>query len=171
MSTQSIKERQMRSLTKALLLLSVGAFACTPRADESVDSAATAAAAAMTPTLHERLGGTAAITMVVDSFVANVAADNRINRHFQRIAGDTAAVRGFKTKLVDQICQATGGPCTYTGLDMKSAHQGMNLTDADFDALVEDLVRALDSAGVSQRDKDELLAILGPMRADIVTRR
>ncbi len=162
----------MRSLTKALLLLSAGAVACTPRADESVDSAATAAApAATTPTLHERLGGTAAISTVIDSFVANVAADSRINRHFQRIAGDTAAVRGFKTKLVDQICQATGGPCTYTGLDMKSAHQGMNLTDADFDALVEDLVKALDSAGVSQRDKDELLGILGPMRAEIVTRR
>lgn len=162
----------MRSLTKALLILSVAALACTPRADETVDSAATATPPAVTtPNLHERLGGTSAIAAVVDGFAANVLADTRINRHFQRIAGDTAAVRGFKAKLVDQICQATGGPCTYTGLDMKSAHQGMNLTDADFDALVEDLVKALDSAGVAQRDKDELLAILGPMRADIVTKR
>ena len=73
-------------------------------------------------------------------------------------------------KLVDQVCQATGGPCTYTGLDMKTAHQGMGLTNADFDALVEDLTKALDAAGVQQKEKDELLGALGPMRADIVTK-
>lgn len=162
----------MRSLTKVLSLLAVSVVACTPQADQTVDSAAMAPAPAVTTaSLYDRLGGTAAISAVVDGFVANVAADTRINKHFQRIAGDTAAMRGFKQKLVDQICQGTGGPCTYTGLDMKSAHQGMNLTDADFDALVEDLVRTLDSAGVAQRDKDELLAVLGPMRADIVTKR
>ncbi|HEX6943710.1 MAG TPA: hypothetical protein VF128_12330 [Gemmatimonadaceae bacterium] len=53
---------------------------------------------------------------------------------------------------------------------MKTAHQGMGLTNADFDALVEDLVKALDSAGVQQKEKDELLAILGPKRTDIVTK-
>jgi hemoglobin len=53
---------------------------------------------------------------------------------------------------------------------MKTAHAGMGLTNADFDALVEDLVKALDAAGVQQKEKDDLLAILGPMRADIVTK-
>jgi hemoglobin len=120
--------------------------------------------------LYDRLGGTTAIASVVDGFVANVAADARINKFFERVASDTAAMRQFKQKLVDQICQGTGGPCTYTGLDMRAAHQGMGLTNADFDALVEDLVRALDTAGVPQADRDELLGILGPMRADIVTR-
>jgi hemoglobin len=79
-------------------------------------------------------------------------------------------MREFKQKLVDQVCQGSGGPCTYTGKDMKTAHAGMGLTNADFDALVEDLVKALDAAGVPQKEKDELLAILGPMRTDIVTR-
>jgi hemoglobin len=102
--------------------------------------------------------------------VANVAADARINKFFTRVASDTAAMREFKQKLVDQICQGTGGPCTYTGKDMKTAHQGMGLTNADFDALVEDLVKALDAAGVPQAGKDELLGILGPMRTDIVTK-
>ena len=97
-----------------------------------------------------------------------MAADARINRFFTRVASDTAAMREFKQKLVDQICQGSGGPCTYTGKDMKTAHTGMGLTNADFDALVEHLVKALDSAGVPQKEKDELLAILGPMRTDIV---
>ena len=126
--------------------------------------------AAATRTLYDRLGGTTAIASVVDGFVANVAADTRINKFFTRVASDTAAMREFKQKLVDQVCQGTGGPCTYTGKDMKTAHQGMGLTNADFDALVEDLVKALDAAGVQQAEKDELLGILGPMRSDIVTK-
>jgi hemoglobin len=163
----------MPSLTKVVSLLAVCVAACAPEADQkNADSAAMAAAPAVTaPSLYDRLGGSAAIATVIDSLVANVSADARINKRFERIAGDTAAIRGLKQKLVDQVCQAAGGPCTYTGLDMKSAHQGMNLTDADFDALVEDLVKALDSVGVSQKDKDELLGILGPMRADIVTKK
>src|SRR5688500_1537455 len=119
----------MRSLTKVVSLLAVCVAACTPSAEKTADSAAMAAAPAVTtPSLYDRLGGSAAISTVIDGLVANVAADTRINKRFERIAGDTAALRGFKQKLVDQVCQATGGPCTYTGLDMKSAHQGMNLT-------------------------------------------
>lgn len=163
----------MQSPTRMYALLAGFALiACAPKADETVDTAAMSPAAAAAPqSLHDRLGGHAAIAAVVDGFVANVAADARINKHFQRVASDTAAMRQFKEKLVDQICQGTGGPCTYTGLDMKAAHQGMGLTDGDFDALVEDLVKALDSAGVPQTEKDELLGILGPMRADIVTKK
>lgn len=149
------------------VLAIVAAPACAPRDEVPTDSTA---AAATTQSLYDRLGGMAAIASVVDGFVANVAADTRINKFFTRVASDTAAMRQFKQKLVDQVCQGSGGPCTYTGQYMKTSHQGMGLTNADFDALVEDLVKALDSAGVPQKEKDELLAVLGPMRADIVTR-
>jgi len=142
--------------------------ACEPK--PAADAAATSAAPAATASLHDRLGGRAAIATVVDAFVANVAADPRINTRFSRVATDTAAMRQFKGKLADQICAGTGGPCTYSGLDMKAAHQGMRITDAEFDALVEALVKALDGAGVPQKEQDELLAILGPMRADITMR-
>lgn len=139
--------------------------ACAPREEKTAD---TAAAAEAPRTLYDRLGGTTSIAGVVDGFVANVAADTRINKFFTRVANDTAAMREFKQKLVDQICQGSGGPCTYTGKDMKTAHAGMGLSNADFDALVENLVKALDTAGVPQKEKDDLLAILGPMRTDIV---
>jgi hemoglobin len=152
------------------ILVFVAAAACARGGEKATDSA-TAAAVDSTPrSLHDRLGGTTAIAGVVDGFVANVAADTRINKFFTRVARDSAAMREFKQKLVDQICQGSGGPCTYAGKDMKTAHQGMGLTNADFDALVEDLVKALDAAGVQQREKDDLLAILGPMRTDIVTK-
>jgi hemoglobin len=150
----------------ATLLALTVVMACAAKEEPAPDTTA----AATTRTLHDRLGGTTAIASVVDGFVANVAADARINKFFTRVASDTAAMREFKQKLVDQICQGTGGPCTYTGKDMKTAHQGMGLTNADFDALVEDLVKALDAAGVPQAEKDELLGILGPMRTDIVTK-
>ena len=149
------------------VLILLGTAACGPRGEQAADSTAAAVTAA---SLYDRLGGTTAIASVVDGFVANVAGDARINKFFTRVASDTAAMRQFKQKLVDQICAGTGGPCTYTGLDMKTAHQGMGLTNADFDALVEDLVKAVDAAGVQQKEKDELLSVLGPMRTDIVTK-
>jgi hemoglobin len=113
--------------------------------------------------LYQRLGGTVAITAVVDDFVANVAADSRINGRFA-----TTNIPRFKQLLVEQICAGTGGPCTYTGRDMKSTHAGMGITDAEFNALVEDLVRSLDKLKVPATEKEELLGILGPMKADIV---
>ena len=73
--------------------------------------------------------------------------------------------------LVNQICEASGGPCKYAGKDMKSAHTGMGVSGADFDALVEDLVWALDKLKVGKTEKSELLAALGPMKSDIVERR
>ncbi len=150
--------------------------ACAPKAEKAADSGAAAMAAPATAvaapkTLFDRLGGTPAIASVVDGFVSNVAGDARINKRFARVAGDTAAMRQFKQKLVDQICQGSGGPCTYAGKDMKATHVGMKITGAEFDALVEDLVKSLDSAKVPQKEKDDLLAVLGPMRGDIVTKK
>ena len=117
------------------------------------------------PTLYQRLGGKEAIVAVVDDFVGNVAADKRINGFFA-----TTNIPRLKQNLVDQICAGTGGPCTYTGRDMKAAHAGMGVDDAAFSALVEDLVKTLDKFRVPAKEKGELLGILGPMKADIVTR-
>ena len=118
--------------------------------------------------LYERLGGKTAIVAVVDEFVGRVAADDRINGFFKETASDPNRLAAFKGKLVDQICQASGGPCKYTGKDMKSAHQGMGISEADFNALVEDLVGALDKFKVAPEDKQTLLGVLGPMKKDIV---
>ena len=114
-------------------------------------------------TLYQRLGGQPAITAVVDDFVGNVARDRRINGFFAK-----ANIPRLKSLLVQQICQASGGPCTYTGQSMKAAHQGMKISDAEFNALVEDLVKSLDKFKVGAREKNDLLGALGGMKGDIV---
>jgi hemoglobin len=132
-------------------------------APEAATPAAEPQAVAAPKSLYDRLGGEAAIKAVVDEFVANVAADTRINKWFAN-----ADIDKLKGNLVNQIGQASGGPQVYTGRDMKTAHAGMGIDDPAFDALVEDLVKALDKFSVPQQEKDELLAVLGPMRSDIV---
>ena len=116
--------------------------------------------------LYQRLGGKDAITAVVDDFVNRVAADNRINGFFAK-----ANVPRLKAQLVDQICEASGGPCKYTGRDMKAVHRGMGVTDGGFDALVGDLVATLDKFKVGEREKKDLLGALGPMKSDIVEKK
>src|SRR5262245_37033653 len=113
--------------------------------------------------VYEALGGLPAIQAVIDDFVANVAADARINKQFAQ-----TDIPRLKKNLVDQVCQATGGPCKYTGLDMKTAHKGMKITDPDFNALVGDLVKSLDKFKVPAKEKNELLTALASMKPDIV---
>lgn len=113
--------------------------------------------------LYERLGGLEAITAVIDDFLANVVADDRINARFAN--ADAARLRQM---LIDQVCAATGGPCEYTGKNMVEAHTGMNITEDEFNALVEDLVKSLDKFKVPEKEKNELLTALGGMKGDIV---
>jgi hemoglobin len=136
-----------------------------------VSSASLFGQAAKEKSLYDRLGGKAAITAVVDEFVGRVAADKRINAFFAATAADPKRLSSFKAKLVDQICEASGGPCKYTGKDMKSAHMGMGVSGADFNALVEDLVAALDKFKVPAHEKEQLLGALGPMKTDIVEKK
>ena len=125
-------------------------------------------ASAKTKSLYSRLGGKTAITAVVNQFVTNCATDPRINKFFADTAKDPKRLARFKKNLVNQICQASGGPCKYTGKSMKAAHKGMGITDADFNALVDDLVKALDKFHVGATEKNELLGSLGLMKSDIV---
>ena len=116
--------------------------------------------------LYERLGGKGAIVAVVDDFVGNVAADKRINRFFAN-----TDIPRLKRRLVEQICAGTGGPCVYRGRSMKAAHRGLGIQNRHFNALVEDLAKTLNKFKVPEREQKELVAILAPMRKDIVERR
>ncbi|HEV2202297.1 MAG TPA: group 1 truncated hemoglobin [Bryobacteraceae bacterium] len=152
--------RTIRTITGGAALAAILVFA----------GAAGAPLQAREKTLYQRLGGKKAITAVVDEFVGRVAADKRINNYFTAAASDPQHLAMFKMKLVDQICMMSGGPCQYTGLDMKAAHAGMGVTTSDFNALVEDLTGALDKFKVGDHEKNELLGELGPMKIDIVER-
>ena len=116
------------------------------------------------PSLYDKLGGREATGAVATDFDESVKSDERIKGKY---AG-TTDWEGFKTKLTDQLCPAAAGPCTYGGKDMKTAHQGMGLTEADFSAFADDLKKTLDKFKVGEKEQAELLGTLAPMKKDIV---
>jgi hemoglobin len=113
--------------------------------------------------LYERLGGIEAITAVARAFEDRAVKDDRINQKFAR-----TNLGRLTKEFIDQLCQDTGGPCTYTGLSMRSAHTNMGVTSGEFDAFMDDLVAALDRFNVGKAEQDELLNLLRPLRAEIV---
>jgi hemoglobin len=148
----------MRLLTRAILI---------PMAALTLTACASAPSEAPSqPTLYQRLGGRDAIKLVVDDFVANLAADPRVNQRFKGL--DAGRVTKLQTNLADQICDATGGPCAYLGKDMKAVHTGMGITEAEWNATVEDLVKSLNKFKVGQKEQQELLSALSGMKKDIV---
>jgi len=132
-----------------------------PAAEGSAPAAESPAPAS--GTLFDRLGGMPAIEAVIADFLGNVAADERINAPFA-----VSDLKLVQKRLVEFVCVATGGPCKYGGRDMKAVHHGMGVTNAQFDALVGDLVKSLEKFKVPEREKSELLGALGPLREQIV---
>jgi hemoglobin len=116
-----------------------------------------------TTSLYDRLGGLPAISAVVDDFMGNIAADERVNASFA-----AADLPDLRQKLIDLVCQAAGGPCVYKGRGMKAAHQGMHLRDSDFDAVAGDLGASLVKFKVPAREQGELLSVVGSLRPQIV---
>jgi hemoglobin len=113
--------------------------------------------------LYQALGGESGITAIVDQFLWNLADDERINAHFV----ETNVAR-FRTKLIEQFCELSGGPCAYTGDTMKLSHGGMGIDHADFNALVEALIEAMEAHDVATGPQNRLLALLAPMHAEII---
>ncbi len=129
---------------------------------------ATAEAAAKAPddgSLYAKFGGKEGVAKMVDDFVGFVAADPRINFQFAK-----TNIPHLKAMLNEQLCAATGGGCTYTGRDMKSLHAGMGVTEAQFNALAEDMQLAWEKNDIPFRLQNKLLALLAPMQRDIVTK-
>ena len=116
--------------------------------------------------LYQALGETAGITRLMDDFVNRLLTDPRIGSHFK-----DAKPQPLKDSLTRQICQLSGGPCQYTGPDMKTAHGEMDITKANFHALVEVLQAAMDAQGIAFSQQNRLLALLAPMQRDVITVR
>ncbi|MBB1162846.1 group I truncated hemoglobin [Aquariibacter albus] len=140
----------------ALGLFALGAAALLP---------ARAEPAAPAPTLYQQLGGAPAIAKVIDDFVGIVAADSRINFQFAK-----TDIPRLKQLLREQFGQALGGPERYSGRDMKSSHAGLGITNAQFNALAENLYEALNRNGVPYRVQNVILAKLAPLQPDVVER-
>jgi hemoglobin len=113
--------------------------------------------------LYDRLGGKGAIGAVIDDFLVQLSKDTRINGRFAH-----ADIPHLRAMLIDQICEAAGGPCVYRGRDMVTSHAGMKIVDAEFDDLVQDLEASLDHLKVPAGEQNDLISALAPMRSAIV---
>lgn len=112
---------------------------------------------------YEEFGGKEGLTKVVDDTMLNLLADKRTEPFFAK-----ADQKHIKEKLVEQFCAELGGPCTYTGQNMKRAHKGHDITSGNFYALVESLQKAMEKNKIPQRAQNKLLGKLAPMHKDII---
>jgi hemoglobin len=116
-------------------------------------------------TLYESMGGESALRAALDHFADIVVADDRINFTFAE-----ANMAKFKQLLFEQLCNLSGGPCKYTGRDMRASHAKLKINNAEFNALAEDLYISLGQAGVPYRLQNKLMALLAPMQHEIVSK-
>jgi hemoglobin len=117
-------------------------------------------------TLYKRLGGYDAIAAVTDDFIGRLAGDKQLARFLVGLSADSQ--KKLRQHVVDQLCEATGGPCLYIGRSMKASHAGLGITESDWQATVNHLVATLDKFKVPEKEKGELLAIASSLKADIV---
>lgn len=171
----SMKHTLSFMFTVALAIFALAFTACQQEGGEEAGMEADTMAAVVETeqSLHDRLGGEAAITAVVDDFVARAAADTVLNFTRQGTANEWEAtpenIDTLKMRLVQFIGQATGGPQVYEGQDMGTVHQGMEIMDAEFDILGGHLKASLDALAVPPQEQTELLAIVETTRSAIVT--
>lgn len=159
--TRTRLRRLALSLTAVLVLVSPAlttAQAPTPAAKSSAG-----------PSLYKRLGGYDAIAAVSDDFIGRLLSDPRFARFFSGFSTDSKA--RIRQHIVDQLCNATGGPCVYTGRTMKQSHAGLGITEEDWNAAVAHLVASLDKFKVPEKEKGELAAILATVKGDIVEKK
>lgn len=114
---------------------------------------------------YEALGGQDGIQAIVDDLLEEIVEDPRINQQFAR-----TDIFRFREKLAEQLCAEAGGPCVYTGLDMREAHAGRGIDEAQFNAVVELLVRVMERRRVPVSAQNHLLRRLAPMRAQVLGR-
>ncbi len=113
--------------------------------------------------LYRELGGKSGIRALMDHTVNLIRVDQRINHYFN------PELWGFlKQQLTAQICQLSGGSCVYRGPTMAQTHRGMNITSAAFNALVEDLEKAMAARRVPLAAQNALLRILAPMKPAVI---
>jgi hemoglobin len=135
----------------------------------AVNGVAQSQAPGSPPALCKRLGGYDAIAAVTDDFIGRLAGDKQLERFFDGVSADSQ--KKLRQHVVDQLCEATGGPCIYTGRTMKTSHTGLGISESDWQLAVKHLVATLDKVKVPEKEKGELLAIASSLKADIVEKK
>jgi len=152
-----VRRTTFKTLSLLTLLLAVSVGAAARQGGEAQKS------------LYARLGGYDAVAAVVDDFVGRLIADKQFERFFAGHSNDSK--KRIRQHIVDQFCAAAGGPCAYTGRTMRASHEGLGISEAEWDAAAKHLVAALDKFKVGEREKKELLDFVTAQKADIVEKK
>ena len=121
---------------------------------------------ARAPSLYKRLGGYDAIAAVTDDFLGRLAADKQMSRFFVGVSADS--LRKLRQHVVDQLCEASGGPCYYFGRSMKTVHAGLGITESDWQITVKHLTATMDKFKVPDKERNEILTLFASLKSDIV---
>lgn len=156
----------IKKLSFIICLLAITAGMLWAQTPKNSSASATMATAQDKKSLYTRLGGYDAIALVVDDFITRLATDKRFERFFTGFSDDSK--KRLRQHILDQFCAAAGGPCVYTGREMRTSHKGLGITEADWDAAAKHLVEALDKYKVPETEKNELLAFVVTQKKDIV---
>lgn len=119
------------------------------------------------PSLYKRLGGYDAIAAVTDDFVPRLATDPLLAKFFAGHSADSK--KRLRQLIIEQVCEATGGPCFYTGRTMKTSHSGLGVTEEQWAASNKHFVATLEKFNVPKKEQDELIAIVSSLKPEIVT--
>lgn len=117
-------------------------------------------------TLYQRLGGYDAVAAVVDDFVMQLAVDPSIGVMFKGHSEDS--MKKIRQHVIDFICQAAGGPCLYSGRDMKTTHKGLGITEDQWNTSVQYLKNTLNKFKVPEQEQNDLFAAVSSIKNDIV---
>ena len=149
-------KRQGRLLSFFLVLALVSGWGFSPTVAEDKQE----------ESLYKRLGGYDAIALVVEDFFGRMVPNEQLGKYFIGLSTDSK--RKAMQLTVDFVCSATGGPCLYTGRDMKTSHTGLGITESDWDLSVKLLTETLDKFKVPDKEKGELLNLVGSLKGQIV---
>ena len=147
----------VRYRTLAVSLMFALLAACTSQAQQSPNK-----------TLYQRLGGYDAIAAVSDDFIMRLGSDPQFAKFFAGFSVDSQ--KRLRQMIVELLCQESGGPCFYTGRSMKQSHAGLRISDDDWNKSAVHLTAAMDRFRVGAQEKNEILALAGKLRPDIVER-
>src|ERR1043165_4010110 len=126
-------QRRTKMITRLSIAICLMAIMCSAGwAQTPKNSSTTASIAQDKKSLYTRLGGYDAIALVVDDFITRLATDKRFERFFTGFSDDSK--KRLRQHILDQFCAAAGGPCVYTGREMRTSHKGLGITEADWDA-------------------------------------
>lgn len=124
----------------------------------------------MSTLLYDRLGGTSGITQIVNDAVEEHMKNPAINARFLPFANQPEQLATIKQHTIEFFSAGSGGPATYHGKDMMTAHTGMNINRAEYMHVMEDIFRVLDKHKIDEESKKDVLAILWSLKGMIISK-